>query len=157
MRIVRGALLAAGLLAAGQALAQSHPPSEERVAQVTRVARDNLSNARIEDGSNLPVETPAERAQPIIPRAAEIAAIRRGELSGQMEHCGLDWQNRSFRPFMRQLRDNGWRGKRMAYVGLLHGISQAQTLRARQDAAAACPAGDISAMEREAGALGDLP
>lgn len=153
-RIALGALLAAGLFAAaGPARAQSHPPSDESVARLTGLARAILPTARLEDGSNVPAETQAERALPIIPRAAEIATIRRGELSGQMEHCGLDWRNRSYMPFMRRLRAGGWRGKRMAYVGLLHGTSQAMTLRARQEAEAGCGAQDVAAMEREAAAL----
>jgi hypothetical protein len=157
-RVALGALLAAGLIAAaGPARAQSHPPSDETVAQLTGFARAALPRARLEDGSNVPAETPAERALPIIPRAAEIATIRRGALSGQMEHCGLDWQNRSFMPFMRRLRAGGWRGKRMAYVGLLHGLSQAMTRRARQEAEAGCRAEDVAAMEREAALPGDLP
>jgi hypothetical protein len=157
-RIALGALLAAGLIAAaGPARAQSQPPSDESVARLTGLARAILPSARLEDGSNVPAETQAEQALPIIPRAAEIATIRRGALSGQMEHCGLDWQNRSYMPFMRRLRAGGWRGKRMAYVGLLHGLSQGMTLRARREARAGCGAQDVAAMEREAAALGDLP
>ena len=156
-RIARGALLAAGLIAAAApARAQSQPPPDALVARLTAFARERLPMAVIEDGSHVPAETPAERALPIIPRAAEIAAIRRGALSGQMEHCGLDWQNRSYMPFMRRLRAGGWRGKRMAYVALLHGLSQATTLRARQGAQAGCRAQDVAAMEREASAF-DLP
>lgn len=151
-------VLAGGLFAAaGPGWTQSHPPSDESVAQLTERARAILPMAQLEDGSSVPAETPAERVRPIIPRATEIATIRRGELSGQMEHCGLDWQNRSYMPFMRRLRAGGWRGKRMAYVGMLHGVSQAMALRARQDVQADCHAEDVAAMEREAAALGDLP
>ena len=44
-----------------------------------------------------------------------------------MEACGLDWQNtRSYLPYMQTLRRR-YRGKPMAYLGLLHGFIQGMT------------------------------
>jgi len=85
--------------------------------------------AQLEDGSNVPPETEAERAQPIVPRPFEVQTIERGMLTGRMEACGLDWQNASYLPYMQALRRR-YRGKPMAYLGLLHGFSQAATTQA---------------------------
>jgi hypothetical protein len=93
--------------------------------------------ARLEDGSNLAPETEAERARPIVPRSLEVQTIERGMLTGRMEACGLDWQNGSYLPYMRALRRH-YRGKPMAYLGLLHGISQATTTIALAEQGGAC-------------------
>ena len=93
--------------------------------------------ARLEDGSNVPPETEAERALPLVPRALEVQTIERAMLTGQMETCGLDWQNASFLPYMRALRRR-YRGKPMAYLGLLHGLIQATTTNALADQGSAC-------------------
>ncbi|MEA3042908.1 MAG: hypothetical protein QOH47_746 [Sphingomonadales bacterium] len=98
----------------------------ELVDQLTARARAILPMARLEDGSNVPPETEAERSQPIVPRPLEVQTIERGILTGQMEACGLDWQNGSYLPYMDALRSR-YRGKPMAYLGLLHGLLQGMT------------------------------
>ena len=95
------------------------------------LAREALPMARLEDGSNVPPETEAERSRPIVPRALEAQTIERGILTGRMAYCGLDWQNLSYLPYMQALRRR-YRGKPMAFVGLLHGISQEWTTAAME-------------------------
>lgn len=140
------------LLATTAAHAQTQAPSDERVEQLTQLTRASLPMAKLEDGSPIPEETPEELARPIVTRTLEVQVIRRGELSGLMERCGLDWQQLSFVPMMTILRARGWRGKRIAYVGLLHGVSQGMTLR---DAAERppCTAEEEAALKREAATL----
>jgi hypothetical protein len=51
-----------------------------------------------------------------------------------MEGCGLDWQHLSYQPYMRALRGR-YSGKPMAYLGLLHGLTQGMTREALGEAA----------------------
>ena len=147
------ALLAAGTIAGAPAAhAQTQAPSDGYVDQLTLLARASLPMGRLEDGSPVPEETPEELARPIISRTLETQVVRRGELSGLMQWCGLDWQQLSFMPMMIRLRASGWRGKRMAYVGMLHGMTQGMTLRDRRDRPA-CTSGEKSALKRESATL----
>jgi hypothetical protein len=147
------AALLSTLLGAAPALAQSRQPTERQIENLTALARAALPMARLEDGSNVPPETDEELKAPIIPRAAEVAIIRRGDLSGQMQHCSLDWKQESFAPLMEKLRASGWHGKTMAYVGLLHGMSQGLTIRELGEQATTCDAAKVEALKREAASV----
>lgn len=147
-------LLAVALVGGSPAAhAQSHAPSQQLVEDLTQLARAALTMARLEDGSPVPPETPEEQAQPIISRVVEVQVIRRGELSAQMERCGLDWRKDSFLPFMQALRAGGWSGKKMAYVGMLHGMSQGMTSRGLGESSDGCAESDVKAMKQEAASL----
>ena len=123
-------LLALGLgsvlLGTMPALSQTPGLPAELVDALTAEARNALPRARLEDGSNVPAESEAERALPLVPRDLEVQTIERGIMTGQMEACGLDWQNASYHPYMQALRRR-YQGKPMAYLGLLHGMSQGMT------------------------------
>jgi hypothetical protein len=129
--------LGALLLGALPASAQSGELPAEFIAELTARARGALPMARLEDGSNIPPESETERAQPLVPRSVEVQTIERGMLAGQMEACGLDWQNGSYLPYMRILRSR-YRGKPVAYLGLLHGLSQAITTSALAEQGSVC-------------------
>jgi hypothetical protein len=120
-----GLIIGVGALLLGAAPSWAQRPElpVALVDQVTSVARAALPSAVLEDGSNVPPETAAERSQPIVPRALEVQTIERGILTAEMEFCGLDWQGLSYQPYMQTLRRR-YRGKPMAYVGMLHGITQ---------------------------------
>jgi hypothetical protein len=117
------------LVGAAPTSAQRSDVPAELVEQLTARARAALPMAALEDGSRVPPETEAERSLPIVPRSLEIQTIERGMLTGRMEACGLDWQNASYLPYMRALRRH-YRGKPMAYLGLLHGLTQGTTANA---------------------------
>jgi hypothetical protein len=136
-RIGLALTLAALLLGAAPASAQLGDLPAEFVDQLTARARNALPMARLEDGSRVPPETEAERSRPIVPRPLEIQTIERGMLTGQMQACGLDWQNASYLPYMRALRRRH-RVKPMAYLGLLHGITQATTTNALAEQGSLC-------------------
>ncbi|HEY0115139.1 MAG TPA: hypothetical protein VGB54_05410 [Allosphingosinicella sp.] len=88
------------------------------------MARDNLTRARISDGSYVSAETPAERAGPIVPRPLEEQTIARALLNAHFEGCGVDYTRISYGPYMGRLRASGRYGdKQMAYLGLLHGFT----------------------------------
>ncbi len=112
------------LCAASPAVAQEVGPPPQLVDDLTAVARDNLSQARLSDGSNVPAETPEERAQPIVPRSLELQTIERALLSAAMDACELDSVSLSYLPYMQKLRaSQRYSDKQIAYVGLLHGVS----------------------------------
>ncbi|MEZ0244524.1 MAG: hypothetical protein ACAH11_14210 [Sphingomonas sp.] len=118
---------------------------------ITTLVRDNITLARLDDGSNVPPETPEERGRPIIPRSLEIQSIMRGELSGQMEICGLDWLTLSFRPYMRAIRASGlYSSKQIAYISMLHGAAQGLTVKDAREKGIGCSADMPARLKREA-------
>ena len=119
-------MCAAALLAAGPAHAQRlAPPDADMIARLAGIVRANLTRAVVEDGSSVPPETPEELARPIVPGQLVEQTVRRGFLTAEMEACAMDWENRSFVPYMQTLRASRRYGSRqMAYLGLLHGFSQ---------------------------------
>jgi hypothetical protein len=125
------------LLGAMPALGQTPGLPAELVDALTAEARSALPMARMEDGSNVPAESEAERARPLVPRDLEVQTIERGIMTGQMEACGLDWQNGSYHPYMQALRRR-YHGKPIAYLGLLHGMSQGMTTSMLSEQGFAC-------------------
>ena len=90
-----------------------------------KIAREHLTQAHLSDGSNVPAETKEELKTPIIPFADARRVVNRGMITAQAEHCGLDWANQSYIPFMNHERAKKiWSDKQMAYIGLVHGITQ---------------------------------
>jgi hypothetical protein len=125
-------LIAAILFAAAPAQAQRlAPPDADTIAFLAEVARTNITRAVVEDGSPVPAETPEELARPIVAEALVGQTVRRGFLTAEMEACAMDWQNRSFLPYMRRLRaSRRYSSKQMAYLGLLHGLGQGRAQQA---------------------------
>jgi hypothetical protein len=123
---------AAALLAAVPAHAQQlAPPDAGMVEQIAALARANLTRARLSDGSQVPPETPEELSRPIVPAALVPQTVGRGFLTAELEACALDWQGRSFVPYMQRLRaSRRYSDRQMAYLGLLHGFSQGAASRA---------------------------
>ncbi|MBI1327875.1 MAG: hypothetical protein GC136_09570 [Alphaproteobacteria bacterium] len=100
----------------------------EVVTKYIEMLRPNISKLRLPDGSFVSPETPQELAQPILPLEDARRTVSRGILSGMAMHCGLDWQNASFTPFMAQERARSkWSEKQLAFMGALHGIAQQNT------------------------------
>ena len=132
--------LSAALASAAPVRGQSLPPPDEgTIERIAEMARANLTRARVSDGSFVPPETPQERARPIV--AAELVrqTVTRGFLTGEMEACGLDWQEGSYLPYMAAVRAaRRYSDKQLAYVGLLHGFSQAAANWAMEQRGAPC-------------------
>ena len=109
--------------------AQSQPdfigPNDDVVVAAMKLAGDNITMARLPDGSRVPAETAEELDRPIVPLAVGRLTLNTGMLSGYAQFCGLDWQARNFGPFMDSQRSDGGRtDKQIAYLGILHGIGQ---------------------------------
>ena len=116
--------VAALLCAVLPAAAQEVGPPPQLVDELTSRARDNLAQARLSDGSNVPAETPEQRAAAIVPRSLEVQTIDRALLSAALEACELDSSTLSYLPYMQRVRASGrYSERQIAYIGLLHGIS----------------------------------
>ncbi len=112
---------------------------KELVQTVMGLARDNLSRARLPDGSNVPPETPAERARLLLPFEDAETVVDAGIASAYAKWCGEDWV-RNFEAMMASQRRRGlWSDKTMAYIGMLHGITLGMMGRQFQRAGE-CPA-----------------
>ncbi|MDP8993564.1 MAG: hypothetical protein M3N07_01065 [Pseudomonadota bacterium] len=148
LRLVAVAVaVAAATGAAAQVLIQ---PDAAMVAMFDRMARDNLTLARLPDGTNVPPETAEERAQPIVPPALTEQTVRRGFLSGEMQACGLD-PMQSFLPYMAALRASGhYSDRQLAYVGLLHGLGQGFAHSELSKAVRSCSRGILRRLQRTA-------
>lgn len=101
----------------------------ELTAQTVEAARANAGRSRLSDGSPLPAATEQDRQRFAVPAALERQTVRRGMLTGQLEHCGAEGIRQSYMPYMRRLRERGrYSEQQLAYVGFLHGIAQALTM-----------------------------
>ena len=118
------------------------------VVVIMDLARDNLSKARLADGSNVPPETPVEKAVPLIPVEDGARVVDAAIGSAYGKWCGVDWQETMYRPFMSAERARGaWSPKQMAYIGLLHGITMG-SLASTYESQGACPAEAREELER---------
>jgi hypothetical protein len=134
------ALVAAALGASAPAQSQSLPaPDDETVQRIAGIVRANITRGRVSDGSFVPPETPQELARPIV--AAELVrqTVTRGFLTGEMEACGLDWEEVSFLPYMAAVRaPRRYSDKQLVYIGMLHGFSQGLAVQAMAERATPC-------------------
>jgi hypothetical protein len=143
--------LTISLLSTGPAAAQQllPTPDEQMVAEMAAFARTNITKARISDGSFVPPETPEELARPIIPDVLVRQTVARGFLTGEMEACGMDWENESFLPYMAAIRASKlYSDKQLAYIGLLHGLGQGTGAGAVTKLVSNCPAAHIKRLEK---------
>lgn len=138
------------LLASTAVQGQSLPaPSEETIERIASFARANLYRAKLSDGSFMPPETPQELTGPIIAPELIRQTVLRGFLTGEMQACGMDWQEDSFGPYMTTVRAaRRYSGKQLAYIGLLHGVSQGRALQEMAERTAPCSEGERQRLMR---------
>ena len=88
------------------------------------------------------VIVPAHAKSPL--SDAEKEGIKeRGEISAIAEWCGLDWLGRSFKPFMKRLRQKGFPEKKMTFVGVYHGRYMARKIMDLEEGSRTCAQSDI--------------
>jgi hypothetical protein len=79
--------------------------------------RDNIYRLPLGDGTNVPRETAAERAQPLLPPDVERRAVDAGMVSGVSEWCGID-PHMHYAAMIDWERGSGrWSAKQLAYIG----------------------------------------
>lgn len=142
------AAASAALLATATSAQALPPPTPEQVAELAAIARQNIGMARLSDGSLVPAETPEELARPIIPESLVRQSIARGYLTGEMEACGMEWQDGSFLPYMSAIRaSRRYSGKQLAYIGMLHGLGQGTAASAVAELVSSCPKAHLDRLE----------
>ncbi len=103
------------------------------------LARDNIGQAKLLDGSFVPPETPAERAKTLVPFAEAEAIVGSGIASAYAQWCGEDWE-RNYRHLMAYQRSRKiWPDMALAYIGMLHGVTLGLMKRDFDDSGQ-CPA-----------------
>jgi len=125
--------IAALFFVSGNALAQGAPQlPKEAVEQLARDAHNGLPNAKLSDGTLIGPERAKTLQYPLIPYELIEFVVLRGHLAGFAAHCGMDWQNRFYGPFMAFLRgrEKTYTDYQWAYVGMLHGTSMGAAERA---------------------------
>lgn len=125
------------------------PPDHKMVAEIAAFARTHITKARVSDGTFVQPETPQELAEPIIPEALVRQTVARGFLTGEMEACGMDWENESFLPYMGAIRaSRRYSDKQLAYIGMLHGLGQGTGADAVTKLVSNCPDAHIKRLEK---------
>ena len=96
------------------------------IERLSKSAHAALPRAKISDGSLIGEIRARQLDYPLLPYKVREQIIVRGYVTGFAEACGLDWENKSYLPFMNKMRDEhrDWTTFQFAYVGLLHGLSQ---------------------------------
>lgn len=114
--------------------------ADKMVTMVMKIARDNITNAVLLDGTNVPEETEEEKAQELVPYDEAAFIVMIGQQSGVAAWCSVEWEKRSYRALMKFERSKEkWSDKQMAYIGLMHGISMGMSERAMKETHGECP------------------
>ena len=120
--------LALAAIGAGPASAQTVPLNfklpDDYYTRIVELAREALPTARLANGKPVPLESAEERAQPLLPADIERRIIDTGVVSGLASWCGLDWTTLFRRMMLAERGAKQWNDKQLAYIGLLHGVSQ---------------------------------
>ncbi len=105
-----------------KAYAQAVDIPDEYVRNIMTRIEENIHKFKISNTEFIGDKAAAEflESNPISEEEAE-KYILHGLLSGGAEKCGLDWEERSFVPFMASLRASGKSEIEMSYIGALHG------------------------------------
>lgn len=106
-------------------------PQEHREQFIQAAFANFWGKARLSNGNPVQPENAAERSTLPISTAAANHVISVGELSGIAEWCGMDWQAH-FLSLTAKARRQGLNEKQVAFIGLLHGISQGNVYSAVQ-------------------------
>lgn len=126
--MLRRAALALACLAAVAAAPVHRPRTDPVVVQrFVEVLRDNITLGKLPDGSPMARETPAERAQPILPAVLAQQAFDRGLVSGGIEACAGNWRVMNFDPFITELKSRADRTpKQLGFAVMLHDAGREQ-------------------------------
>jgi hypothetical protein len=140
--MLRAVALLAISLASLPALAQSGGPPissmlrlfpDAQIDGLIRLLRDNIHAYVLPDGSHIPRESPAERAQLLLPRDVERRALDAGMVSGVAEWCGVDSRGHYAAMMDWERGAQRWSDKQLGYIDGLHGSARHAIIRARDD------------------------
>jgi hypothetical protein len=87
--------------------------------------------ARLLDGSYVQPGSEEERQTLPISKETAYQVIEVGKTSGQAKWCSLDWQ-KNYLALTKWARQQGFSDKQLAFIGLLHGVTQGIVERSMQ-------------------------
>lgn len=98
-------------------------PDTERERLFKEALSHFWGRAKLADGSF--VQPDNEQDRNTLPISITVAnqVFDVGEISGYAEWCGLDWKS-NFLTMTAAARKSGFKGKQVAFIGLLHGVAQ---------------------------------
>jgi hypothetical protein len=123
MRAACAFIVACALTLAAQAQSPFPPPKSNVFARsVLQRALEQLSETNC--GANRCAKTTAEEKEnPPLTLSETDFVMRRAVMSSLGASCGLDWQNRNFRPMMNYMQNTlGKNERQLALMGIVHGL-----------------------------------
>lgn len=106
-------------------------PQEHREQLIQTTFANFWGKAILSNGNPVQPDNATERSTLPISKATANHVISVGELSGIAEWCGMDWQTH-FLSLTARARRHGFSEKQVAFIGLLHGVSQGNVYSALQ-------------------------
>ncbi|MDA0782510.1 MAG: hypothetical protein O2970_10355 [Proteobacteria bacterium] len=106
----------------------SYGNDDKLISDLMQVAREQITSAKLLDGSFVPAETEEEKKTPIIKIEDARRIVGVGQQSAIAAWCNVEWYKSSFTNLMQHERSKEiWSDKQLAYIGLLHGITMGMT------------------------------
>lgn len=122
------------------------PPAEallrdDAVARMLQLVLDRLPEAMCGTKKRCTPPTPEEKAKPPLSVEDARLAMKAGILSGNAQHCSLDWKSKVFAPLMTQGRRKlKMNDRQLAMLGILHGAMQEYALAGLKARGGTCTA-----------------
>lgn len=105
--------------------------NDELIMRVMAQARVMLAGQKLLDGTMVDETALAEKDESLLSFTAGKRIMNRATISALGEYCGLDWQQRSYMPFMQLRHATGqWSALQIAYIAQIHDYSKALFLQA---------------------------
>ena len=100
--------------------------------RIISIAFENFwGKARLPDGSYVQPGSEEERQTLPVSKETAYQVIEVGSISGQAKWCSLDWQ-KNYLALTKSARQQGFSDKQLAFIGLLHGVTQGIVERSMQ-------------------------
>jgi hypothetical protein len=92
--------------------------------KIISLALENFwGKARLADGSYVQPENEVDRQTLPVSKETAYQIIEVGKISGLAQWCALDWQ-KNYLKLTKSARQEGFSEKQVAFIGLLHGVTQ---------------------------------
>jgi hypothetical protein len=105
------------------------------VQSLADYARKELPNAVMPNGKTVGPETTQEKAERFLIPFPDLQRVaKHGGISAYAYLCGLDWENRSYLPFLGAEAHSGrWTDKELVYISVMHQFTQAAFIHNLKD------------------------
>ena len=103
-----------------------------RIDKMVATVRDNIHRLTLADGSAVPRESEAERAEPLVPPEVERRAVDAGMVTGVTEWCRVDAHMHYTTMMAWERGQRRWSEKQLAYIGGLHDAAKSAIMGSRE-------------------------